>query len=107
MVTIVLNCQFIFRPGEYDDEFHRLDEEIDIFARSLPGFIDAQLWYSEDRTVVNASYTLATMEDVRRLSKFPAHLEAKTQVRRWYKSHRVIVSEVMLQYGDDAEESVT
>ena len=99
----VLNCQFIFRPGEYDDDFHRFDNEIDTFARSLPGFIDAQLWYSEDRSVVNASYMLATMEDVRRLSQFPAHLEAKSQVRRWYKSHHVIVSEVMLQYGDDVE----
>jgi hypothetical protein len=46
---------------------------------------------------------LATMEDVRRLSQFPTHLEAKSQVRRWYKSHHVIVSEVMLQYGDDVE----
>jgi hypothetical protein len=107
LVTNVLNCQFIFRPGDYDDDFRRLDAEIDSFARSLPGFVDAEIWYSEDRSVVNASYMLATMEDVRRLSEFPAHLEAKSQVLRWYKSHRVIVSEVMLQYGDDVEESVT
>lgn len=30
--------QLSFRPGRYDDEFHRLDGDIDTFARSLPGF---------------------------------------------------------------------
>ena len=31
-------CQFIFKPGTYDADFHHLDGEIDQFARSLPGF---------------------------------------------------------------------
>ena len=30
-------CQFIFKPGTYDDDFHELDGQIDTFARSLPG----------------------------------------------------------------------
>ena len=31
-------AQFIFKPGTYDDDFHRLDSQIDEYARSLPGF---------------------------------------------------------------------
>lgn len=29
-------CQFVFEPGEYDDEFHLLDGQIDVFASELP-----------------------------------------------------------------------
>lgn len=29
-------CQFIFTPGTYDHDFHRLDAEIDDYVRSLP-----------------------------------------------------------------------
>lgn len=31
-------CQFIFKPGTYDEDFHRLDAEIAANARGLPGF---------------------------------------------------------------------
>ena len=31
-------CQFIFKLGDYHDDFHRLDGQIDQYARSLPGF---------------------------------------------------------------------
>ena len=26
-------CQFIFKPGTYDDDFHELDGQIDTFAQ--------------------------------------------------------------------------
>ena len=28
--------QFIFKPGTYDEDFHRLDGQIDDYARTLP-----------------------------------------------------------------------
>lgn len=49
----MIRCQFIFKPGTYDD-FHRLDEEIDDYARSLPGFDRVERWLSPDGDVVNA-----------------------------------------------------
>jgi hypothetical protein len=65
----VICCSFVYKPGDYDDDFHRLDGQIDHFARSLPGF----------RT----------------------HLEAKSQVGRWYDGYRIVVSEVTATYGND------
>ena len=47
-------CQFIFKPGTYDDDFHRLDGEIDDYARSLPGFDRVEKWLSSEGDVVNA-----------------------------------------------------
>jgi hypothetical protein len=41
-------CQFVFEPGEYDDEFHLLDGQIDNFASELSGFISVHCWVSPD-----------------------------------------------------------
>lgn len=93
-------CQFIFRPGTYDEDFHRLDGEIDAYARSLPGFDHTERWVSPDGSEVNAIYYFADMASVRQLARYPTHLEAKDQVDRWYEGYRIVVSEVKATYGD-------
>lgn len=94
-------CQFIFKPGAYDDDFHRLDAQIDEYARSLPGFDRAETWQAPDDGLVNAIYYFADRESVGRLSRFPQHREAKGQVQRWYDGYRIVISEVTSTYGDD------
>ena len=93
-------AQFIFKPGTYDEEFHRLDGEIDAFARSLPGFDRIELWHAPESGVINAIYYFTDRESVAQLSRFPQHLEAKGQVQRWYDGYRIIISEVTSTYGD-------
>ena len=94
-------CQFIFQPGEYDDEFHRLDGQIDAFARGLPGFIRSQTWQSADGAMVNASYYFESMAAVKQLASFPQHLHAKGQYQRWYDGYQIVISEVSATYGDN------
>jgi heme-degrading monooxygenase HmoA len=96
----VICCQFIFKPGAYDDEFHRLDGQIDAFARSLPGFERVETWQSAEGDVVNAIYYFRDRESVALLSRLPQHREAKGQVQRWYDGYRIVVSEVTATYGD-------
>ena len=48
--------QFIFKPGTYDDDFHRLDAQIDAYARSLPGYHHVETWHSKEGGLVNAIY---------------------------------------------------
>lgn len=93
-------CQFIFQPGTYDDDFHRLDGQIDEYARSLPGFERVEKWVAPEGGAVNAIYYFADMESVRQLARLPQHLEAKDQVQRWYDGYRIVVSEVHATYGD-------
>ncbi len=93
-------CSFFFKPGEYDDDFRRLDGVIDAFARSLPGFVKVETWHSADRETINAVYFFSDMDAVKELTRFPAHLEAKEQVRRWYDGYRIVISEVTATYGD-------
>jgi heme-degrading monooxygenase HmoA len=96
----VICCQFIFKPGAYDDDFHHLDGQIDHYARSLPGFVKVETWQEPDRGLVNAIYYFDDQESVARLASFPRHREAKEQVQRWYDGYRIIVSEVKATYGD-------
>ncbi len=100
-------CQFIFRPGLYDDDFHRLDGEIDAFARSLQGFRASETWKSGDGTVVNATYYFDDMASVRQLAQFPQHQQAKGQYQRWYDGYQIVVSELTASYGDGRLPHVT
>ena len=100
-------CQFIFTPGEYDEDFHALDNQIDAYARSLPGFRATETWHSSDGKVVNATYYFDDMASVRQLSGFPQHVEAKGQYQRWYDGYRIVVSEVTASYGDDRLPHIT
>lgn len=89
--------QFIFKPGTYDDDFHRLDGELD-FARSLPGYDHVEL--DGDGGLVNAMYYFADQQSVAQLARLPQHREAKGQVERWYDGYRIVVTEVTATYGD-------
>ncbi|HNL52173.1 MAG TPA: antibiotic biosynthesis monooxygenase [Actinomycetota bacterium] len=91
---------FIFRPGEYDDDFHRLDAEIDAIAQGTPGYIGSQTWYSEDRKVLNAVYGWEHLDNLKDFSRSAAHLQAKSEYQRWYLGYEVVVAEVISRYGD-------
>lgn len=93
-------AQFIFRPGTYDEEFHRLDAAIEAFARGLPGFDHVETWVSQDGQIVNAMYYFSDPTCVAELARFPEHQEAKAHVSRWYDGYRIVVSEVTTTYGD-------
>lgn len=92
--------QFVFKPGRYDDEFHRLDTAIDDYARSLPGFVATETWTAEHGTLVNAVYYFDDRKSVAQLARYPEHRDPKNQVRRWYDGCRIIVSDVRATYGD-------
>ena len=93
-------CQFIFKPGTYDDDFHHLDGQIDKYARSLPGFVKSETWHSAETGMVNAIYYFSDQKSVAQLARFPRHREAKGQVKRWYEGYRIVVSQVEATYGD-------
>ena len=52
----MFSAAFIFRPGTYDDEFHRLNELIDKAANNTPGYLGAETWQSKDGKTLNATY---------------------------------------------------
>ena len=99
-------CSFIFEPGEYDEEFHALDSDIERYARALPGFVKTERWQSVDGRFVNAAYFFRDREAVAGLASYPAHLTAKANYAKWYRSYRVDVMDVTSSYGSRPEPQV-
>ena len=95
------SASFIFEPGEYDAEFHRLNGLIDAAAKATEGFIGSESWQSADGRVHNATYYWETLAALDQFSKNPHHLAAKKQYRNWYKGYHIVVSEVLRSYGDE------
>ncbi len=95
------SASFIFKPGEYDDEFHRLNGLIDQAAKATDGYIGAETWRSADGKTLNAMYYWESLEALQSFSRNPNHLEAKKQYSRWYDGYHIVVAEVIRSYGDD------
>lgn len=96
------SAAFIFRPGTYDDEFHRLNALIDKAANATEGYLGAETWHSADGKTLNATYYWESLDALKSFSTNPHHLEAKKQYDRWYDGYHIVVSEVIRSYGDGA-----
>ncbi|OJB04353.1 antibiotic biosynthesis monooxygenase [Burkholderia ubonensis] len=91
---------FIFRPGQYDDEFHRLDRQIADIARAIPGYLGEETWERADAGLIQNVYYWESEEALQQLIRHPAHLEAKAKQARWLDGYRVVISKVIREYGD-------
>ncbi len=103
----MFSAAFIFKPGTYDDEFHRLNDLIDTAANNTEGYLGAETWHSADGKTLNATYYWETLDALKQFSRDPNHLEAKKQYSRWYDGYHIVISEVIRSYGDDALEHIT
>ena len=101
------SAAFIFEPGDYDDEFHRLNALIDEAANATDGFRGTESWQNADGRIRNATYYFDTLQSLETFSRDPRHLEAKKQYRRWYKGYHIVVAEVLRSYGDVSIEHIT
>ena len=101
------SAAFIFRPGTYDDEFHRLNGLIDEAAKATDGYLGAETWHSADGKTLNATYYWDSLEALQSFSRDPNHLQAKKQYSRWYDGYHIVVSEVLKSYGDDVIDHLT
>lgn len=91
---------FIFAAGDYDQEFHRLDEAIAQAAKSIPGYLGEESWESQATGLISNVYYWDSMESLQQLMKHPRHLEAKAAQAQWLNGYQVIISEVLRTYGD-------
>jgi heme-degrading monooxygenase HmoA len=96
----MISATFIFRPGEYDEEFHRLDAIIMDVALATAGYLGAERWWSEDRSERSVVYYFESQDALRAFSRDETHVSAKRQYKRWYEAYRVIISEVLSTHSD-------
>ncbi len=101
------SASFIWEPGDYDDEFHRLNAIIDGVAASTPGFLGSETWHSPDGSRKKATYYWESLESLGVFSSDAVHRQAKQEYSRWYRAYHVIVAEVLRSYGDGGFEHIT
>ncbi|WP_224448182.1 antibiotic biosynthesis monooxygenase family protein [Haloprofundus salilacus] len=93
-------ARFRFRPGEYDDEFHRLNERVERAAESNSGYRGSESWVSPDGDERLVVYYWESLDALRAFSQHPDHLEAKRRYEEWYDGYEAAVFEVLRRYGD-------
>lgn len=91
---------FIFEAKQYDDEFHRRNDDIAARARAIPGFLGEEEWHNEATGLHAEVYYWATREAMLELIGMPVHREAKSIHDRWIGEYRVVISEVESVYGN-------
>lgn len=103
----MFSASFIWEPGVYDAEFHRLNAILDGLARSLPGFLGVEFWQTADGHRKNATYYWDNLDTLKLFSAHPSHQEAKRQYAQWYNGYHIVISEVLRSYGDGAFAHIT
>lgn len=96
----MFSSTFIFAKRQFDDEFHRLDQEIAEAARAAPGYLGEESWENTTTGLVCNVYHWESLEALQALVNHPRHLEAKSRQSRWLDGYQVVISQVLRTYGD-------
>lgn len=95
----VFTSTFTFYKGEYDADFHALDNAIAEVAKAIPGYVGEESWENPALGLITNVYYWESMDALRQLMAHPLHLEAKKQQSRWLKGYQVVIGEVVSLYG--------
>ncbi len=96
---MIHSATFIFSKKQFDDEFHRLDQEIAAAAKNLPGYLGEEAWENAATGVVSNVYYWSSLDALQALMSHPAHLKAKAGQADWLAGYRVVIAEVTRAYG--------
>jgi heme-degrading monooxygenase HmoA len=91
---------FIFAKKQFDEAFHRLDQEIAAMAKSIPGYLGEETWENVETGLVSNVYYWDSLEALQKLVQHPRHLEAKAAQQNWLAGYQVVISQVIRTYGD-------
>ncbi|WP_148714466.1 antibiotic biosynthesis monooxygenase family protein [Chitinolyticbacter meiyuanensis] len=91
---------FTFAKGEYDAEFHALDQAIAEFAKAIPGYAGEEAWENAETGLISTVYYWETLEALQQLIAHPKHLIAKQQQAKWINGYQIVIGQVLRSYGD-------
>jgi heme-degrading monooxygenase HmoA len=91
---------FIFATKQFDDAFHRLDQEIAAMAKEIPGYLGEETWENSATGLVSNVYYWDSLEALQQLVQHPSHLKAKAAQANWLDGYQVVISQVLRTYGD-------
>lgn len=92
---------FIFAAKQFDDAFHRLDQQIAAAAKAIPGYLGEESWENASTGQVCNVYYWESLEALQQLVQNPQHRVAKARQGEWLDGYRVEIAQVLRTYGDD------
>jgi len=90
---------FRLAPGEYDEEFHAVNDAIQAAAEDTEGYLDKRTWHAPEREEVLVVYRWESLEALETFGSYPAHKAAKRRWKEWYDAYEVTITEVIESYG--------
>ncbi|CAB3918120.1 hypothetical protein LMG3412_05127 [Achromobacter deleyi] len=96
----IYTATFIFAKKQFDEDFHRLDQAIAQAARSMPGYLGEEAWEDAARGLYANVYYWESLDALDALIRHPVHQQAKAAQSRWLDGYRVVISQVLREYGD-------
>jgi heme-degrading monooxygenase HmoA len=98
---------FRLDPGEYDEEFHELNDAIQAAAEDTDGYRGKRTWNAPESEEVLVAYYWESLDALETFGAYSEHKEAKQRWTEWYDAYEVTVTEVIESYGsgfgDDAD----
>jgi heme-degrading monooxygenase HmoA len=91
---------FIFATNQFDEDFHRLDREIALVAKEIPGYLGEEAWENRETGLTSNVYYWESLEALHKLMQHPTHLKAKVAQENWLAGYQVVISQVIRMYGD-------
>ena len=98
----IYTASFIWEPGEYDAEFHRLNAIIGEVAQAMPDYLGAESWHAAEGRRGCVVYYWRDLQALQTFARHPAHQQAKREYRRWYRGYHIVIGQVLRAYGDGA-----
>ncbi|USZ67628.1 DUF4188 domain-containing protein [Halorussus salilacus] len=96
---------FRLDPGEYDEEFHDLNDAIEATAESTDGYLGKHTWNDPDSDEVLVIYRWETLDALDSFAEDSKHRAAKNRWTEWYDAYEVTVTEVVETYGSGFEDA--
>lgn len=105
--TTVYLVTFRLDPGEYDAEFHDLNDAIQAAAEGTEGYLGKRTWHASESEEVLVVYYWESLDALETFGAYSEHKEAKQRWTEWYDAYEVTVTEILDSYGsgfgDDAD----
>lgn len=84
---------FTARVIRYDEEYHKMVDQLNSELKSIDGFVSINSVCSEDNLEIAVSYW-KNMDSIRQWSQNKVHQTAKKDYGKWYTDYRVEICEI-------------
>lgn len=90
---------FRLDPGDYDAEFHQLNDRIQAVADATDGYLGKREWHDPESKEVLVVYYWDSLAALESFGVDADHERAKRRWTDWYNAYEVTVTEVLDAYG--------